>query len=204
VNRGKFTPTALSLIVAVALWILVFLVRPANFWVMLAVSTLILLVLSFAINGDRAVGRIDPRSLMLGVLSAVLLYGMFYAGFQITKSITTFSEGVSRVYELRSSTPLSLIAALLIFPIGPGEEFYWRGLVQRRFSERFGSNTGFVVATAAYSLVHLPTLNPPLVMTALIGGFVWGALYRTTGGLIPSITSHVLWDLLIFVIAPLS
>jgi membrane protease YdiL (CAAX protease family) len=204
VNQGKFTPTALSLIIAAALWILIFLIRPANFWIMLAASTFILLVLSFAINKDRAIGRIDLRSVMLGLLSAVLLYGFFFVGFQVTKSIPFLNEGVSSVYELRSSTPLSLIAGVLIFPIGPGEEFYWRGLVQRRFSERFGPNTGFVVATAAYSLVHLLTLNPTLIMTALICGSVWGFLYRRTGSLIPSVTSHVLWDLLIFVVAPLS
>lgn len=114
------------------------------------------------------------------------------------------SEGVSRVYELHSSVSSILIGSMLVFPIGPGEEIYWRGLIQRNFAERFGANTGFLTATAAYALVHLPTLNPPLILTAFIGGLVWGYLYKKTGSLVPAVISHVLWDLLIFVVAPLT
>jgi len=202
-GNGKFAPAAVSLALAAALWILVFLIRPIDFWLTLAFSTLVLLIVSFSINRD-IVGRIDLRMIFYGALSSVLLYAFFYAGFQITKSIPVFSEGVSRVYELRSSMSIPLIGLLLIFPIGPGEEIYWRGLIQRRFAGRFGSNAGYLAATIAYALVHLPTLNGPLIMTAFIGGLVWGYIYKKTGNLIPAITSHVLWDLLIFVIAPLS
>jgi hypothetical protein len=138
------------------------------------------------------------------VLSAVLLYGFFYLGFQVTKSNPMLSESVSRVYELRSSVPSILIGSMLVFPIGPGEEIYWRGLIQQRFTERLGANTGLLTATTAYALVHLPTLNPPLILTAFIGGLVWGYLYKVTGSIVPAVISHVLWDLLIFVVAPLS
>lgn len=171
---------------------------------MLALSTLILMAISFSINREKRVPQIELRAVIYGLLSAVLLYALFYVGFQITKLNPVFSEGVSRVYELRSSMPVPLIGVLLVFPIGPGEEFYWRGLVQRRFAQRLGSNIGFLTATTAYALVHLPTLNIPLILTAFIGGLVWGYLYKKTGNLVPVITSHVLWDLLIFVVAPLS
>ena len=200
----KFSFASVSLVIAAILWILVFLVRPFDFWIMLAFSTLILLLISALINRNKWDAEINLRLVLYGVLSAVLLYGFFFVGFQVTRSNPMLSEGVSRVYELRSSVPSILIGSLLIFPIGPGEEIYWRGLIQRRFTERLGANTGFLAATAAYALVHLPTLNPPLILTAFIGGVVWGYLYKKTGSLIPAVISHVLWDLLIFVIAPLS
>jgi membrane protease YdiL (CAAX protease family) len=57
-------------------------------------------------------------------------------------------------------------------------------------------------AASAYALVHLPTMNLPLILTALIGGLVWGYIYEQTRTLWPTIISHVLFDLLIFVIAP--
>jgi membrane protease YdiL (CAAX protease family) len=199
----KFSLAALSLILAAALWILTFLIRPIEFWFSLAISTLLLMIASLSINRNVAAG-IDLRMISYGVLSSVLLYAFFYAGFQITRTIPILSEGVRRVYEFRSLVAVPMIGLLLIFPIGPGEEIYWRGLIQRRFSERFGPNTGFLAATTAYALVHLPTLNGPLIMTAFIGGLVWGYLYKKTGNLVPAIISHVLWDLLIFVIAPLN
>ena len=171
---------------------------------MLAFSTLILLLISALINRSKWDVKINVRMVLYGVLSGVLLYGFFYVGFQVTRSNPMLSEGVSRIYELRSSVPSILIGSILVFPIGPGEEIYWRGLIQRRFAERLGANAGFLTATAAYAFVHLPTLNPPLILTAFIGGLVWGYLYRRTGSLVPVVISHVLWDLLIFVIAPLT
>jgi membrane protease YdiL (CAAX protease family) len=97
-----------------------------------------------------------------------------------------------------------MIALLLIFPIAPGEETYWRGLVQRRLTERVGPRAGLLLSASVYSMVHLPTLNPTLILTAFIGGLVWGALYELTGNLVPVIISHTLWDILIFVILPLA
>jgi membrane protease YdiL (CAAX protease family) len=44
----------------------------------------------------------------------------------------------------------------------------------------------------------------PLIMTAFIGGLVWGYIYERTGSLLAVIVSHVLFDLLIFVIVPLA
>lgn len=170
---------------------------------MLALSTLILLFVSVLINRGKWAIRVNRSAVLYGVVSAILLYGLFYAGFQITKAIPVLSEGVSRVYELRSSMSSLLIGVLLVFPIGPGEETYWRGLIQRRFAEKLGGNKGLLTATIAYALVHLPTMNPPLILTAFIGGLVWGYLYKVTGNLAPAVISHVLWDLLIFVIAPL-
>lgn len=200
----KFTSAALSLVLAAVLWALVFLVRPFNFWAMMSFATLILLVASVAINRNGISFDLSPSRILLGLISALLLYGLFFAGFQVTKIIPILSEGVSKVYELRASAPPLIIGLLLIFPIASGEEVYWRGLIQRRFTQKWGFTAGFILATAAYALVHLPTMNPPLLLTAFIGGLVWGYLYKFTGSLIPGTLSHVVFDLLIFVIAPLA
>lgn len=191
-----------SLVLAAGLWIVVFLIRPLEFWVTLSASTAILLTVALLINRGMGPMRLDMKLALLGVLSGVLLYLFFYAGFQVTKSYPIFSEGVGRVSEFRD-TSIILIGLALIFPIGPGEEVYWRGLIQRRFSEKYGPGLGLLIATIAYAMVHLPTLNPPLVLTAFIGGLVWGYIYKRTENLAPVIISHVLFDMLIFVIAPI-
>jgi len=165
------------------------------------------MMLSLVINGEnvkKACEKLNLRMIVYGVVSGLLLYGFFYFGFQVIKSTSSLAQGVSSVYGLRLSKPAYVIASLLCFPIAPGEEIYWRGLVQRRLTERIGPRVGVVMAAAAYALVHLPTLNPTLILTAFIGGLVWGELYQLTDSLIPGIISHALWDVLIFVILPLA
>jgi hypothetical protein len=169
---------------------------------MLASATFILLIIAVLVSHEKLALHASSALILYGIVTAVLLYGLFYFGFEVTKSNPIFSQGISQVYDLRSNEPRWLIAVLLIFPIGVGEELYWRGLIQRTFAENKGSNAGLIIASLAYALVHLPTLNPPLILTALIGGLVWGSLYKFTNSLVPGIVSHVLWDLMIFVLLP--
>jgi membrane protease YdiL (CAAX protease family) len=200
--RSDFRLAALSLVLAAVLWTIVFIVRPFDFWAMLAAATVILLIIAVLVSREKLALHTSISLILYGIVTAVLLYGLFYFGFEFTKSNPIFSQGISQVYGLRSNEPRWLIAVLLIFPIGPGEELYWRGLIQRTFGEKKGSNVGLIIASLAYALVHLPTLNPPLILTALIGGLVWGSLYKFTNSLVPGIVSHVLWDLMIFVLLP--
>jgi len=203
----KFNLTILSLVLASTLWIIVFLLHPYDFWISLSLATLLLMMLSLGINGEnpaKVYGKINLQMILIGVASGLLLYGFFYLGFQATKSTPFLAQGVSSVYGLRLSRPAYGIVLLLIFPIAPGEETYWRGLVQRRLTQRIGPKAGLTLSAAIYALVHLPTLNPTLIVTALIGGLVWGTIYQLTDNLIPGIISHALWDVLIFVILPLA
>ena len=88
--------------------------------------------------------------------------------------------------------------------IGPAEEIFWRGYVQRTLSRRWTPNAGFVVTTLVYALVHAASCNFMLVMAALVAGVVWGGLYR----LYPQrmwaiIVSHAVWDVAVFVWFPI-
>ena len=202
----KFKLSILTIILAFALWTIIFLLEPYEFWTSLSLATFLLMILSLAINAEtpaRILGRVNLSMIIYGVASGLLLYAFFYFGFQMLKSAPFLAQGVSNVYELRLSKPTYAIAVLLIFPIAPAEEIYWRGLIQRRLTERSNPKTGLLLGAAAYALVHLPTLNPILIITALIDGLVWGAIYQRTNSLVPGIISHVIWDILIFVVLPL-
>jgi len=99
---------------------------------------------------------------------------------------------------------LWLIGLLLFFVTGPCEEIYWRGFLQRGLMVRLGQNKGWLLASFIYSFVHIWTLNAMLMLAALIAGLLWGWLYKSTHSLWPSMVSHALWGLLIFVLFPLS
>ncbi len=197
---AKLSYEVLSLPVPFVLWFLVF-DHPVlgGFWPTITVAAIILLMISLPRLSSMKV-KFSWKGLLIGVGSALLVYGFFWAGFQIVRSIPAFVQQVSWVYQLRGATPLYLIAATLLFPVGPTEEIYWRGFVQAHFNGNLSSTRSVLLTTALYTLMHVSTLNPSLMLVALIGGLFWGYLFNRLGNLFPVLVSHVLFDELIFVI----
>ena len=114
------------------------------------------------------------------------------------------SKQISNVYFNKAQLDVRAIGFLLFFIMGPAEEIYWHGFVQRIFGERFGPLAGIVLTTVVYSLVHVVALNLMLLVAASVCGLFWGWLYQREQSLIPVILSHSIWDVIIFVIFPLS
>jgi uncharacterized protein len=86
--------------------------------------------------------------------------------------------------------------------IGPGEELFWRGLVQRRLMRRFGRLRGTLLASSIYGAIHLVSANLTLTGAAGTAGLFWGAVFAREQRMSPLIVSHVSWDIWIFLIAP--
>ncbi|HVP22892.1 MAG TPA: type II CAAX endopeptidase family protein [Conexivisphaerales archaeon] len=170
-----------------------------GFWPTITVSSLILLSLSLPRLSTMKI-RITSKGFLIGVGSALLIYGFFWLGFHVVRGLPGFAQQVSWVYQLRGATPISFIAAALLFPIGPTEELYWRGLIQGHFNRSLSPTKGLLLTSALYTLIHVSTFNPSLLLVALIGGLFWGYLYNRLGDLFPVLVSHVLFDELIFVI----
>jgi len=140
----------------------------------------------------------------VGLCAAAVLYGMFWAGHFVSTHILPFAASqVESIYTLRAGQNLRLIAILLLFVIGPGEEIFWRGFLQRRLSHRYGLLIGLVIAAAIYTLVHVWSFNLMLTAAAGLCGVFWGVLFAVTGNLWPCIISHAVWDVVIFVLLPI-
>ena len=200
-------PLVSSVALAAVLWFVMFfpsLGLELNFWAVMTVASLMLTTLAIVFGGWPQL-RPDWRELLLGAGIAVVLWGVFWLGDKCSQLLFDFARPqVDMIYGIKSATSPSLIGLLLLFIIGPGEEIFWRGYVQRRLSERWSPNVGFLVATAAYTLIHLSSLNFMLIMAALVCGIAWGGLYR----LFPKhftaiVVSHALWDAAAFVWFPL-
>jgi len=86
----------------------------------------------------------------------------------------------------------------MVFIIGPGEEIFWRGFLQRKWTEKHGSLTGLILAVLFYAGVHISS------GAAAVCGLFWGVLYLRYRSVIMLIISHTLWDLLIFLAFPIS
>lgn len=201
-----------SIILAFVLWFIMFIVRPFNFWLMMSVSTSLLAAVSFAF-GRPLIPReeFSWKNILLGILAAVLLYVVFWVGNQalilisgaLPALIPDREGNIEAVYANRGALSPFVVGALLFFPIGFGEEIFWRGFVQRRFSHKSGPLAAFALTTLLYVGVHVPTWNPVLILAALTCGVFWGGLYLASGRLVPVLVSHMLWDPMIFVAWPM-
>lgn len=199
-----------SIAAAACLWTVMFSPWTAphvSFWLMMSLSAAVLSCLSFLLGGGwrRMFPSWKMSDIAAGVLAAVALWAVFWLGDRVSSLLFDFARPqVEAIYGIRSGASPWLLSALMLFLIGPAEEIFWRGYVQRTLSSRFGGNAGFAVATLLYAAVHIPSFNFMLVMAALVAGAAWGALYRFFPSRLPAIViSHALWDAAVFIWFPI-
>lgn len=200
----------------------------SNFWLNMAASAVILSVIAICglrrggalkdiargphshgdvgtLAGRQAFWKKTVTQVVIGVTVAFALWGIFWIGDKVSQLIFDFARGqVDNVYVMKSGVSPALITVLLLFLIGPAEEFFWRGFVQRMMSDKIGATAAMFVTVVIYALVHIWSFNFMLVMAALVAGAVWGFIYRLRPSLLPAlIISHALWDALVFVLLPI-
>jgi membrane protease YdiL (CAAX protease family) len=201
-----------SIGLAFALWGIIFVLRPFNFWLMMSLSTTLLALISFLFGWPLILkDELNWKNGILGIGLAAILYALFWLGNQgliiisewLPSLLPNRSANIHAVYTNRGNLPPLLVGTLLFFPIGFGEEIFWRGFIQRQFSKKWNPGSAFLLTTFLYTAVHFPTGNPVLILAALTCGLFWGGLYWATGSLVPVLISHILWDPAIFVIWPI-
>ena len=177
-----------------------------NFWMVMSTTAALLSTLAFTFGkGWKQQFSINTKTIGFGILLAAALWVVFYFGDIISKLLFDFADSqIKNVYSLRKGENPTIIALLLLLLIGPAEEIFWRGYIQRALTGRYGRNIAFVLATAAYTLVHIWSFNFILVMAAMVVGCVWGWLYSRGTNLVTLIVSHALWDVAVFILFPTS
>lgn len=174
-----------------------------RFWDRMTLTGLVLG--SLALWREPSLRNLRPNrgDVIAGAVSAAGLYGIFHIGDVMARRIMPAgAENIGDIYELRTLEPHGKIAARLATVIGPAEELFWRGFVQRRFADAFGDTRGAVLAAVAYGGAHLVTGNPTLLGAATVAGAYWGGLARLGASIESLIASHVIWDVVIFLVAP--
>ncbi len=166
-------------------------------------SALILTMLAIW-QGGRPQLRCSVSELLLGAGIAVVLWLSFWAGDKVSQWLFAFARPqVDLIYDMKSGASPTLIGLALLFIIGPAEEIFWRGFVQRTLTARFSATRAFVFTTLVYTLIHVPSGNFMLVMAAMTCGIAWGGLYRLFPQHFTAIVlSHALWDAAAFVWFP--
>ena len=211
-DRQKLT---LSVLIAAFLWFLMF--SPwtggrLNFWLEMSCAAVVLTCMVLAFTPDRkALFQVDKPLLQIavGIVIAIALWSVFWVGDKLSSLMFNFARPeVDAVYAMKTGLPPYAIALLLFLVIGPAEELFWRGYVQRTFVRilpgKRPADLAFVLTTLIYALVHIWSFNFMLIMAALVAGAVWGMIYRLNPKSLPAlVVSHALWDAIVFVVFPI-
>lgn len=184
-------------------WFFTFGVTWGNFWIKIGVSVVIICLYSFIWQRPRI--KVTISSIAAGIISAAVLYGIFFLGNALSPYVVKGAAGqVHGIYGLGAGSDKALVFLLLLLVTGPGEEIYWRGFLQENLMKRFGDFGGFALTTGIYAGVHVFSMNFILVMAALVAGAFWGALYLWKRDLPAVIVSHSLWSAFIFAVFPVA
>lgn len=190
-----------AVLLAVVCWGITFGVAWGNFWIKIGVSVALICAYSFYWQKPKIAPSL--ASVLIGLTSAALLYGIFYLGYVLSPYIVPGATGqVGGIYGMGADTNPALIFLLLMFITGPGEEIFWRGFLQENLMAKYGKAAGWLLATFIYGSIHIFSLNFMLTMAAYVAGAFWGAQYLWRRDLTALIVSHSVWSAVIFAVFP--
>ncbi|MFC2107465.1 lysostaphin resistance A-like protein [Bacteroidota bacterium] len=184
-------------------------IGPFDFWYWMSSNLIIMITLSLILdkkylsflNHDFRSGTL--KKIFWGIVSAVILYFVFYFGNTITRYLFDFAgQGIEQVYGFKGSAAPIRIVLLMLVIIGPGEEIFWRGVLQRNLEKRMGKWAGFIIGTIIYTGVHVFTGNVMLIVAALVAGLFWGYMFMRYKSMLMNVVSHTIWDITVFVFLP--
>jgi membrane protease YdiL (CAAX protease family) len=174
-----------------------------RFWDRMTGTGLILGSLALTTQPKLRKTRIGLKEVLLGLGSAATLYGIFHIGDRISRLVVpNGGKQIDDIYALKRIRPRKELMVRLGLVIGPAEEFFWRGFLQEGLMKHFGRFWGTLLGTAAYGGAHIASGNFTLIGAATIAGGFWGGLYGLGAPLGALIVSHIIWDNVIFLIAP--
>ncbi len=195
-------------VVADVLWFVMFSPWTAprvNFWYTMTASAVVLTTLAtLSCRACVSTLRFTLGQVLAGVAIAAVLWVVFWVGDKVSQLMFSFARPeVDMIYGMKTGTDPTVVALLLLLIVGPAEELFWRGFVQRSLSARWGANAAFAVTLVLYTVIHVWAFNLMLLLAALVVGGCWGLLYRLRPQALPAlIVSHAVWDVCAFVLFP--
>lgn len=174
----------------------------AIFWYIFTGSLLILITYAMfqeAVEDEASFFKY----ISIGALSGLLLYLLFWLGVQAFDLLNLpFENSIKKLYRWFAPALFWQYLALILVA-APGEELFWRGFVQKRMLRYFGPLKSIFIASLLYASVHIYSGTFVLVLAAFLSGLMWGALYLWKKSMPLVIVSHIVFDIMIFIILPL-
>lgn len=193
----------IGIVLATLVWYCAFGMKEGVFWYKLAFA--IIIVTLYALLFLRIPFKITYKSVLEGLVSAFILYMVFYMGNMLAPYIVDESHNqVGLIYEMGSGSSKVFIFILLFFVTSPGEEIFWRAFLQGGFTKHIGAFPAFLLVSIVYALVHIFSGNVMLTLAAFVAGIYWGLQYLLRKDVVANIVSHAFFSAFIFAVFPIN
>lgn len=203
VDAGAAALVVTGFVAVVGAWFLVR-ARVTSVWLAMGLTFVILAVLSLASGRVSWATRVDLGAAVgFGLGLGAALYASTTAFFRITRRWDSLRRQTRSLYQHRQGISLARTVGMGALLVSPGEELFWRGLVQDLAIAAAGTLRGAVVAWGLYVAANLASGRLPVVLGAVVGGAAWGALAWWSGGVAASIACHALWTALMIARPPI-
>lgn len=192
-------------LVCAAVWLLgTFAARFVNLWIGVGSAALFLaaLVLVRERSLIRSLFTPTPARVALGVLGGLLQVAVTYSLYPVLSGQWPWLARITHELYLTLGATNTLGPLIAIPLVILCEELVWRGVVQETFAARLTPLAAAAVTAFVYGFCHFPT-HPMLPVLALLCGLYWGAWRAASGSLLTPLIAHLLWDLCVFILAPL-
>ena len=194
------SPLLLCLIIAYLLLFFSYL-DLSIFWYIYTASMACLLVLAFCF--ERPHNDFKHTELIIGFLSGIFMYMITWTASKVLPAVhPPLQTQLEDLYILLSPTEIWQYSVLILLII-PGEEIFWRGLIEKRLLTHIKAVPAVLLSTLLYSLPLIFSGNLLLVLAGIGGGLLWGIIYAWKRSLSMVIISHLLFDLMLLAVFPL-
>ena len=155
----------------------------------------LLVVAAVLWNGIRGRALLPPGEVALGlgagVVTAVGTVALGVVAYRLLPVMRRLADELAPA--LVDGVAYRSLILISVFS-GVGEEAFFRGALQQEF--------GLVVASLAFGLAHVGPDRRYLIWTvwAILAGFLFGALYEVTGGLLAPMVAHALHNAATFLL----
>lgn len=172
------------------------------FWYIFSASLLVLI--TFSILQEQVDDEASfMKYIVPGVISGLMLYFVFWLGDQTLRHFSQpFGDIVNKLYRWYAPSMFWQYLALILVA-APGEELFWRGFVQKRLLSYFNPLISVLISSLLYASVQIYSGSYLLVFAAFVSGVFWGYLYIWKKSMPLVIVSHVVFDIMMFIILPL-
>lgn len=200
--------TLLSIVVITICWFALF--SPwtrhyINFWWTISISSILISILAGHYHPEWTLDiDIDKKNITAGLCLAVVLWIVCYFGTRWAASFyPEMKASLSHIRQINDDPVYLILAIPLCLLMGQAEEVFWRGYIQKVFSEKWNANVGFAITAILYPLMYAWSLNWVLIIGIFIMGLVWGGLCRYNPRWLTMVMiSHAVLNAMIFMFFP--
>jgi membrane protease YdiL (CAAX protease family) len=146
----------------------------------------------------RRLLRVDAPGVTIGLVSGLALYLVA----RWMKEIPAMAEQIAEVAAWRRGHSPGMLSVTLVVAV-VSEELFWRGEITRALAARTSKWSAALLGTAIFSAAHLGSGTWLLPGAAAGIVLVWNLLFLVTDSLVAPLLSHLVFDALAMLVAPL-